>query len=117
MEAGGIDGGGGGLANGTVEEIVEQIIAGSHGLPDDDDQRTRFERLQMQRIRELDMEQLEVEDVDSETGSILSDNDSRCFPFMPFLYPPLAPYSWPVPATLSVGSLDPVGVLGLVFLT
>jgi hypothetical protein len=89
MEAGGIDGGGGGLANGTVEEIVEQIIAGSHGLPDDDDQRTRFERLQMQRIRELDMEQLEVEDVDSETGSILSDNDSRCFPFMPFLSPPL----------------------------
>jgi hypothetical protein len=89
MEAGGIDGGGGGLANGTVEEIVEQIIAGSHGLPDDDDQRTRFERLQMQRIRELDMEQLEVEDVDSETGSILSDNDSRCFPLMPFLFPPL----------------------------
>jgi hypothetical protein len=91
MEAGGVDGGGEGLANGTVEEIVEQIIAGSHGLPDDDDQRTRFERLQMQRIRELDMEQLEVEDVDSETGSILGDNDSRCFPFMPFLSPPPCP--------------------------
>jgi phage repressor protein C with HTH and peptisase S24 domain len=76
MEAGGIDGGGGGLANGTVEEIVEQIIAGSHGLPDDDDQRTRFERLQMQRIRELDMEQLEVEDIDYDSTSILSDDES-----------------------------------------
>jgi hypothetical protein len=117
MEAGGIDGGGGGLANGSVEEIVEQIIAGAHVLPDDDDQRTRFERLQMQRIRELDMEQLEVEDVDSETGSILSDNDSRCFPFMPVLSHALPLTLGLFPQPLSAGSLDPVGVLGLVFLT
>lgn len=78
------------LGNG-VEEIVEQIMGSRFSPTSPNDDRLRFERLQMQRIRELDMEQLEVEDVDSETGSILGDNDSRCFPFMPFLSPPPCP--------------------------
>ncbi|KAH8962406.1 hypothetical protein BDL97_05G100700 [Sphagnum fallax] len=63
------------LGNG-VEEIVEQIMGSRVSPTSPNDDRLRFERLQMQRIRELDMEQLEVEDADSDFGSILSDNGS-----------------------------------------
>ncbi|CAK9876858.1 unnamed protein product [Sphagnum jensenii] len=63
------------LGNG-VEEIVEQIMGSRYSPTSPNDDRLRFERLQMQRIRELDMEQLEVEDADSDFGSILSDNGS-----------------------------------------
>ncbi len=66
------------LGNG-VEEIVEQIMGSRVSPTSPNDDRLRFERLQMQRIRELDMEQLEVEDADSDFGSILSDNGSRSF--------------------------------------
>jgi hypothetical protein len=84
------------LGNG-VEEIVEQIMGSRFSPTSPNDDRLRFERLQMQRIRELDMEQLEVEDADSDFGSILSDNGSRSFhqslspspplPSPPFLCP------------------------------
>ncbi|CAM6076730.1 unnamed protein product [Sphagnum tenellum] len=63
------------LGNG-VEEIVEQIMGSRFSPTSPNDDRLRFERLQVQRIRELDMEQLEVEDADSDFGSILSDNGS-----------------------------------------
>jgi hypothetical protein len=66
------------LGNG-VEEIMEQIMGSRFSPTSPNDDRLRFERLQMQRIRELDMEQLEVEDADSDFGSILSDNGSRSF--------------------------------------
>jgi hypothetical protein len=74
---GGIDGG---LRNGGVEEDIVEPSTGS-GLPppSDEDERAGFEQIQMQHFRELDMEQLEVEDIDYDSTSILSDDDSRCF--------------------------------------
>ncbi|CAK9235183.1 unnamed protein product [Sphagnum troendelagicum] len=71
---GGIDGG---LRNGGVEEDIVEPSTGS-GLPppSDEDERAGFEQIQMQHFRELDMEQLEVEDIDYDSTSILSDDDS-----------------------------------------
>ncbi|CAK9236218.1 unnamed protein product [Sphagnum tenellum] len=71
---GGIDGG---LRNGGVEEDTVEPSTGS-GLPppSDEDERAGFEQIQMQHFRELDMEQLEVEDIDYDSTSILSDDDS-----------------------------------------
>jgi phage repressor protein C with HTH and peptisase S24 domain len=71
---GGIDGG---LRNGGVEEDIVDPSTGS-GLPppSDEDERAGFEQIQMQHFRELDMEQLEVEDIDYDSTSILSDDDS-----------------------------------------
>jgi hypothetical protein len=67
----------GGLRNGGVEEDIVEPSTGS-GLPppSDEDERAGFEQIQMQHIRELDMEQLEVEDIDYDSTSILSDDDS-----------------------------------------
>ncbi|CAK9226710.1 unnamed protein product [Sphagnum troendelagicum] len=65
-----------GVLGNVVEEIVEQIMGSRFSPTSPNDDRLRFERLQVQRIRELDMEQLEVEDADSDFGSILSDNGS-----------------------------------------
>ncbi|KAH9555615.1 hypothetical protein CY35_08G124200 [Sphagnum magellanicum] len=71
---GGIDGG---LRNGGVEEDIVEPNTGS-GLPppSDEDERAGFEQIQMQHFREPDMEQLEVEDIDYDSTSILSDDDS-----------------------------------------
>jgi hypothetical protein len=50
------------------------------------DEGPRNELLQMQRIRELDMEPLEEEEDDSEAGHSVSDNDSRFLPSPVQLY-------------------------------
>lgn len=55
---------------------------------DDTEEGLRNELLQLQRIRGLDMEQLEMEDDNSEASLSLSDNDSRFSPSSKqFIYP------------------------------
>lgn len=69
--------------NGSVDDSQALVV---RRLEEDRDEGPRNELLQMQRIRELDMEPLEEEEDDSEAGPSVSDNDSR------FLSPPVQLY-------------------------
>nr|PNR54329.1 hypothetical protein PHYPA_008006 [Physcomitrium patens] len=65
------------MDEGDIEAVEDSQVLVASSLEDDStNEGPHNELLQMQRIRELDMEPLEEEEADSEAGHSLSDNDS-----------------------------------------
>lgn len=77
------------MDEGDIEAVEDSQVLVASSLEDDStNEGPHNELLQMQRIRELDMEPLEEEEADSEAGHSLSDNDSRFLPSsVPLIHP------------------------------